>query len=70
MVAPLDGFHHIPVLLDRIIDVLEPHSDGLYLDCTLGGGGHAEALLVAGTPGAKLWGIDRDQDAWMLHRNA
>lgn len=49
---------HEPVLVDEVLRFLRS-GDGLYLDATLGDGGHAEALLEA-EPGARLLGTDRD----------
>jgi 16S rRNA (cytosine1402-N4)-methyltransferase len=63
------GPAHVPVLLDRCVGLLAPALTGpdtVVVDCTLGMGGHAEALLAA-TP-ARLVGLDRDQDA--LRRSA
>ena len=53
-------FHHIPVLLRETIAWLNVRPDGLYIDGTLGGGGHSEAILEAG---ARVIGIDRDAEA-------
>ncbi len=56
---------HIPVLLDRIVALLAPALSApgsVYVDCTLGLGGHAEAVLTA-CPQAMLVGIDRDREA-------
>ncbi len=55
---------HVPVMLARIVEVLEPSlaQGGTYVDCTLGLGGHARAVLEA-YPDATLVGIDRDPDA-------
>ncbi len=56
------AFGHEPVLLDRVVDLLRVVPDGLYVDATLGGGGHAEAVLRA-HPGLQLLGLDRDDAA-------
>lgn len=54
--------YHAPVMVEEVMGFLRPERGGVYLDGTLGGGGHAEALLERG-PGAKLVGVDRDPDA-------
>ncbi|MFC1537470.1 16S rRNA (cytosine(1402)-N(4))-methyltransferase RsmH [Gemmatimonadota bacterium] len=54
---------HKPVLLEEVISFLRPYSPGKYLDGTLGGGGHARALLEASSPDGQLWGLDRDIEA-------
>jgi 16S rRNA (cytosine1402-N4)-methyltransferase len=58
---------HLPVLLEETVDLLAPERGGLFVDCTLGLGGHAEALLEAG-PAVELIGIDRDLEALALAR--
>jgi len=60
--GPEGGFSHLPVMLDEILAILEPVPAGILLDATLGGGGHASALLEA-RPDCRLLGIDRDIDA-------
>jgi 16S rRNA (cytosine1402-N4)-methyltransferase len=54
------AFHHISVLLGPVVDGLAPKPGGRYLDGTLGGGGHARAILEAAGADAILVGIDRD----------
>ena len=53
-------FHHVTVLRDEAAALLRGRSGLTLLDCTLGGGGHSEALLTAG---ARVVGIDRDPKA-------
>ena len=53
---------HVPVMLDETMELLRPHDGGRYVDGTLGGGGHAEAILLAGAD-VELLGMDWDDDA-------
>ncbi len=55
-------FAHEPVLQDEAIELLRPEGRGIWIDGTLGGGGHAERLLRT-NPGTRLVGLDRDPDA-------
>jgi 16S rRNA (cytosine1402-N4)-methyltransferase len=54
---------HVPVLLNEAIDLLNPHPGGSYLDGTLGGGGHATAILERSSPDGRLLGLDLDPAA-------
>ncbi|MDP2916661.1 MAG: 16S rRNA (cytosine(1402)-N(4))-methyltransferase RsmH [Dehalococcoidia bacterium] len=54
---------HIPVLSKEVIEYLAVQPGGRYIDCTLGGGGHAAAILEHSSPGGQLLGIDADPDA-------
>ncbi len=55
-------FHHVPVLAEPAIAGLEIISGGMYLDCTVGGGGHS-ALILQGAENVRLVAIDRDEMA-------
>ena len=52
---------HVPVMTAEVIAHLQPERGGLYIDCTVGLGGHARALLEAGA--TRILGLDRDQEA-------
>ncbi len=56
-------FKHISVLLDETIDGLNIKPDGVYVDGTLGGGGHSYEILKRLSPKGKLIGIDQDGEA-------
>lgn len=56
-------FRHISVLYEEVLQYLEPRSGGVYVDGTLGGGGHARGILECSAPDGILLGFDRDQEA-------
>lgn len=56
-------FRHEPVLLQEVLQWMNVRKDGVYCDGTLGGGGHSEAILKASGGTARLYGIDRDENA-------
>lgn len=62
MSLPYATGYHAPVMVRECMELLRPERGGTYLDGTLGGGGHAEALLERGAQ-AVLYGVDRDPDA-------
>jgi 16S rRNA (cytosine1402-N4)-methyltransferase len=57
------GFHHVPIMVSEVLELLEPSRGGIFVDGTLGGGGHAEAVLSAMPETGRLFGIDRDDEA-------
>lgn len=59
---------HIPVLLEETVEALAVQPGGRYIDCTVGGGGHAEAILRRSSPGGQLLGIDADPQAIVVAR--
>jgi 16S rRNA (cytosine1402-N4)-methyltransferase len=58
---------HKPVLLNEVLEVFEDLQDGVFVDATLGYGGHSEAILNA-HPNIKLIGVDRDDEALEFSR--
>jgi 16S rRNA (cytosine1402-N4)-methyltransferase len=54
---------HVPVLLDEVIAGLQPRRGGYFIDCTIGLGGHAAAILEKISPSGRLLGIDADPEA-------
>ncbi len=56
-------FSHVSVLLNECIDGLDIKSDGIYIDCTVGGAGHSAEIAKRLTNGGLLIGLDRDPDA-------
>ncbi len=59
---------HIPVLVDETLNALQVQPGGRYIDCTLGAGGHAAAILEQSSPGGQLLGIDADPEAVKIAR--
>ena len=57
------GFRHIPVLPAEALRYLAPHPGGVYLDGTVGAGGHAALILDLTGPDGVLIGLDRDEEA-------
>jgi 16S rRNA (cytosine1402-N4)-methyltransferase len=57
-VAP--SFIHKPVMLEQVLAALRPRDGGRYVDGTIGGAGHAAAILAASSPSGWLFGCDRD----------
>ena len=55
-------FKHVPVMLNEVVEGLNIKKDGIYVDCTVGGGGHSFAIASKLTTG-HLFAFDRDEDA-------
>jgi 16S rRNA (cytosine1402-N4)-methyltransferase len=55
--------YHVPVLLNETIEALNIKPDGVYVDCTFGGGGHSSAILNCLGPQGKLFVFDQDEAA-------
>ncbi len=58
-----DSFRHLSVMPREVVELLAPRPGGLYLDGTLGGGGHARLILEASSPDGRLIGLDHDPAA-------
>ena len=54
---------HVPVLCDEVIDLLQPRDGGLYVDGTLGLGGHTQAILERSAPTGRVIGFEWDAEA-------
>ena len=61
--------HHIPVLCNKVIDFLSPKSDGVYIDGTVGLGGHSAAILETSAPNGRVIGIDLDVEALTIAKS-
>lgn len=59
----MDEYKHIPVLLDETINGLNINPDGIYVDCTMGGGGHSQEILKRLSSKGKLICFDQDDYA-------
>ena len=57
------AFHHVPIMVGEVMDLLLPERGGVFVDGTLGGGGHSEAILRRLPDTGRLFGIDRDETA-------
>ncbi len=55
--------YHIPALLPQSLEALDLKPDGIYIDATLGGGGHSRAIAELLSPEGHLYSLDRDSDA-------
>jgi len=54
---------HVPVMMDEVLTYLQPTAGGIYIDGTLGGGGHTRAILERSSPDGRVLGIDTDCQA-------
>jgi 16S rRNA (cytosine1402-N4)-methyltransferase len=68
MTVPVGQGGHVPVLTPDVLGHLRPERGGLFVDCTVGLGGHSRALLESGA--TRIIGLDRDQDALSAARLA
>ena len=55
--------YHVPVLYNEVIDALNIQPNGIYVDCTFGGGGHAKGILEKLNARGRLIAFDQDADA-------
>ncbi len=63
MMQGTEPFSHCPVLLDEAVRALALKSGDTVVDCTVGGGGHAQRILEETAPDGRFVGIDRDEDS-------
>lgn len=58
-----ENTYHKPIMAAEVMDLMNPKSGGIYLDCTLGGGGHSELILKMSSPNGRVIGLDKDEEA-------
>lgn len=63
------GFFHLSVMADEVVHLLNPADGNIFVDATLGGGGHAERILARMQPEARLIGLDQDIRALQAARD-
>ncbi len=56
-------FAHEPVMLQEVLQILNPQPGEIFVDCTVGGGGHSRAIVEKIMPGGRLVAIDQDKEA-------
>ena len=61
--------YHVPVMVDEVLSFLQPRSGQTFIDCTVGGGGHALEIVKRILPDGKLIGIDQDEAALVASRD-
>lgn len=66
--GPVPVYYHRPVLVAQVVEGLGVRPGGVYVDCTLGEGGHAEAILEASAPDGRLLGLEVDPDSLEVAR--
>lgn len=59
----MQSTYHVPIMLNEALELLKPERGGVYVDGTLGGGGHSAGILSLLPQGSRLFGIDRDDEA-------
>jgi 16S rRNA (cytosine1402-N4)-methyltransferase len=64
----MDDVSHVPVLLEEVLQYLDPKPGEHFIDATVGQGGHAERILERVLPGGRLLAIDRDADNLAIAR--
>ena len=64
-----DVEYHNPVLFDEIMENIISDKDAVYVDCTLGGGGHTEGILARSTENSKVIAIDQDDEAILFAKS-
>jgi len=57
------NYHHVPILLNKVIEILNPTPGGVYVDATLGGGGHFKEIIKQAKNKGTFIGIDQDEAA-------